>query len=127
MNLLCKKIICEKSFYQVTSGYAWADSSLRRWLNTEFYHTFSEKERADIILSRRNSLLDYVYLLNIDEAERIEQHILSCGAWWWLRSLGANVDLIAGVYSDGSLDYDGESQYKKGGVRPAITVKSVAE
>ncbi len=76
--LLSKKIIDYREFAD-SNGYNWSDSSLRRWLNNDFYYNaFSDDERK--IIKKRKSVInvpwngtfleetfDYCFLLNYED------------------------------------------------------------
>ena len=122
LTLLCKEIICQMLFYQSSkNGFAWTVSSLRAWLNSEFFNTFTEEEKSNIICGQ--GISDKVYLLSRGEAERVKINILSCNSWWWLRSIGKSEQYAAGVNPNGSIDYSGIRVSGQGGVRPAITIR----
>ena len=66
---------------------------------------------------------DYVFLLSLDEAEKVDENIRATGSWWWLRSPGNSQNCAAGVFSVGSLDTFGFNVYLGFGVRPALNLK----
>ena len=75
---MSKKIIDYREFAD-SNGYNWSDSSLRRWLNNDFYYNaFSDDERK--IIKKRKSVInvpwngtfleetfDYCFLLNYED------------------------------------------------------------
>lgn len=64
--LIITDIALEYMPFDTSGGSSWTNSSLRAWLNGEFYDsTFSEDEKA-LILSTDSS--DKIFLLNYDEA-----------------------------------------------------------
>ena len=78
------------------------------------------QKTADAVL-----VIDKIFLLSIDEAEKLFANDTSraVGSWWWLRSPGDDQDGAAYVYGGGSLDVDGEYVYCDYGVRPALNLK----
>ena len=115
-TLLSEKPVIKKAFrdaeYQAFDG-TWEKSTLRAWLNGQFYDTFTEAEKALIASTHNvnadnsehgtsggNDTDDYIYLLSVDEAKALDSKILKCGywygqenQWWWLRSPGVNESL----------------------------------
>jgi hypothetical protein len=118
----------------------WKTSSLRQYLNGEFYENcFTKIEKNAIITSdikvNSGDTKDRIYLLSVDEVnkyfknnqERIAVSLVSldgCEDWWWLRCCGydyyhpdkyaACVDGVGRVHADG---YDADHD---GGVRVAL-------
>lgn len=116
-----------KPYHNKYCAVTWADCSLRRWLNGEFYYkAFNEQERRVILPSIIRSgsgpaTEDRVFLLSIDEVNSlfageidrrawptefaVKQH--ACvknslrGCWWWLRSNGGFVGYAALVAPGG--------------------------
>lgn len=118
MYVLCETIICDKAFYN--SGNDWNKSTLRKWLNEEFYKNAFDNEEKECI-KEVNS--DKVTLLSKEEAEKLmTQQERSLGSYWWLRSASPRDSYDAWiVYSGGSLS----DAYVIGahGVRPALNLK----
>ena len=65
-----------------------------------------------------------LFLLSVEEAEKIPQEILACDSWWWLRSPGGN-----SIYAM-KVDYDGYARSNSyvysayNAVRPALFLSS---
>lgn len=122
----------------------WEQSTVRAWLNEQFYYTFTEEERALIskthITTPANAehgtpggedTDDYIFLLSVDEANALDSKVRRAGywygqenQWWWLRSPGANKSYIAYAGTkknivDSSGDVAGNAC---GGVRPALNL-----
>ena len=119
----------DEKFTRIT----WADCSLRRWLNADFYNrAFNEQERALILPVRiagdaGPATEDRVFLLSVEEAERLfaddndrmavpTAYAVQNGActddeygccWWWLRSRGCYDYRAAHVDYDGGVGDDG--------------------
>ena len=134
----------------------WESASLRAWLNGEFADTaFSPIEREMLVTVHNenpdndrcgtkggNATDDIVYLLTIDEAQRLlrDEQLIGVpsayalkrgvynkgenpGTYWWLRSPGSNQNSAAKVNGDGTVDFRGSGvNYSSYGVRPVITV-----
>lgn len=83
MLLISKYILDAQYYYEINTSaekIGWEDSTVRTWLNTDFYNTaFGEEEKKYIPLSKiisswRNTSIteetdDYVFLLSNDEVE----------------------------------------------------------
>ena len=119
--VLCETKICDKHFDD--SGRRsndWSQSTLRKWLNEEFYKGLFDNEEKECI-KEVNS--DKVTLLSKEEAEKLmTQQERRLGPLWWLRSAhppGSHDAWL--VLSDGSL---GSSYVHFAyGVRPALNLK----
>ena len=111
--LLADTVLDAMYMYQGSSGSTWKDSSIRAYLNGEFYNdAFSDAEKADIVsvtlsnpahsLSDRSgdaATVDSVFLLSEEEVllylPNEEDRIVSDGvadSEWWLRTAGWNAD-----------------------------------
>ena len=124
---------------------AWADCTLRDWLNGEFItKAFNEQEQSmikesDLSNNAGPPTKDRVFLLSIDEARalfansndrRAEPTVYATNhdvytndnsVWWWLRSHGNYINDAAGVNSDGSINDGGHRVIGKHGcIRPAL-------
>ena len=110
----------------------WAECSLRRWLNGEFYNTaFNREERGAVVPGSVSNNAgpeteDRVFLLSTAEAEslfvgdddrRSEPSFFAAAnaihadasgcCWWWLRSRGGPANLAAVVNAGGCVDSGG--------------------
>jgi len=78
--IITEDIIDQRSFHDVYKDITWADCSLRKYLNSEFYDQFSADDKARIIsVLNKNpdnqwygtkggeDTLDSIFLLNLDE------------------------------------------------------------
>lgn len=127
--------------YVMTDMITWDKSSLRHWLNNEFYNnTFSQSEKVKILSStvgnNRNPKYideadggiteDNVFLLSISEVKRYfsSDRDKSIGISWWLRSPGDNCCYrAASVNNDGSVNYYGNYiDDNDVAVRPALWI-----
>ena len=66
---------------------------------------------------------DYVFLISVQEAWRVDEDVLYLDSSWWLRSAGAIEYDIAGVSEKEYIVYDGFSSEYIHGVRPALNIK----
>ncbi|MCR5137085.1 MAG: leucine-rich repeat domain-containing protein [Oscillospiraceae bacterium] len=136
--LIAEKPICERAYDGKYKNTTWKASSLRAWLNGEFYEKhFSEEEKAAIVESElRNSdnpdngtadgdnTRDKVFLLSIDEAMKYFQNDRdrATRSQWWLRSRSSHdLDTVI-VGSDGRILYSGYHVSSSNGVRPALKI-----
>ncbi len=74
----------------------WGKSSLRTYLNSEFYEKISKEIGKDNIVAFKRNLLsldghteygesdDFVSLLTVDEYRKYRKHIPNTYDWWWL-------------------------------------------
>lgn len=74
----------------------WKESSLRSYLNNEFYKKVTKEIGEDNIVAFKRDLLsldgqeeygetdDFVSLLTVDEYRKYRKHIPNTGDWWWL-------------------------------------------
>lgn len=116
--LLADRVIDEKSYNEEYASITWENSTIRTWLNGEFFNSaFDAYEQKMIketnVINSDNSYYniaggenttDKVYLLSLDEvvnsdygfpnmygpdiATRVAQNKDSSNVWWWLRSPG---------------------------------------
>ena len=140
VTLFMKESFINKKYNDSNTEVTWETCTLRKYLNDEFYNTFSDEDKAKIALTHNtnpnNSLYgtnggedtdDYIYLLSTDEANALSDTIRanSNGSWWWLRSPGDNSYYVAQVApEDGFVYSDGfaVSEFNDG-VRPALNLK----
>ncbi len=129
--VISKYIICHRVFDK--SKLTWEESSLRKWLNSNFYKkAFSEKEQAVIILSnikhedeflKGNDTSDRIFILSKNDAikyfsddyDRIGYFYDGVIEGWWLREDNRSKD----AYSDWDQE-DWEENYNSDD-HPAVT------
>ena len=70
--LLSEHVIECRAYHNVYEEVAWADSDVRKYLNEEFYNSFTAQERAQILECAQdsNSVMDKIFLLSQDEVLR---------------------------------------------------------
>ncbi len=135
VTLLMKNLLTTKKYNDSETKVTWETCTLRRYLNSDFYNTFSDEDK-DLIARKHNSTPnneagiggndtdDYVYLPDISEAKKIDFDIKKCSNHWWLRSPGVSKnDFAAITQSDGYIYPAGEFATKLYGVRPVVTLE----
>lgn len=127
----------DKKFDENSSD--WNESSLREYLNNEFYEKIArEVGRENIISSKRNLLSldgqteygetdDFVSLLTVDEYRKYRKFIPNTDEWWWLITPWSTPcnnykSTVAVVSPSGFFNYYGCRSY--GGVRPVCIFSS---
>jgi hypothetical protein len=134
--LLCDKIIAKKPFNEILENTSWQSCSLQKYLNGEFYASFTQSEKSRISKEK-------IFLLSIEETAKYlgdsnrlkyskfavddrynetRKAADSSGSfvWWWLRSQGEDPDFAAYVCTAGVLRLQGVLVNISGGVRPAL-------
>ena len=132
--LISKHILFRMAFDTQNVG-TWKTSSLRKFLNENFYEncfTKAEKSRIDLSKISVNSgdTEDRLFLLSIDEVneyfnsdrERIAASLDGQESSWCLRCRGDYDNYAAFVFRDGCVDYGGgySAGRDDGGVRVAL-------
>ncbi len=83
-------------------------------------------EKLIVSTVETNIEITEVTLLSIEEYEACKDRVPIINDWWWLRSPGLAGDDAAGVYADGSIDYDGNGVNFDGyGIRPALRIRNL--
>ncbi|MCL1894681.1 MAG: DUF6273 domain-containing protein [Holophagaceae bacterium] len=121
------------------TSVTWETCDLRKYLNSDFLQSFSEKEQRQIaetsIINPNNpqhrtsggkDTTDKVFLLSIEEAHRYfsDNSDRKANDWWWLRSPGHGDGLAACVDGDGFINVNGYNAYDIHlcGPRPALII-----
>lgn len=127
----------DKKFDENSSN--WNESSLREYLNNEFYEKIArEVGRENIISSKRNLLSldgqteygetdDFVSLLTVDEYRKYRKFIPNTDEWWWLITPWSTPcnnykSTVAVVSPSGGID--GHGCLSRDGVRPVCIFSS---
>ncbi len=118
--LLKKTALPEMAYNDNTVDVTWENSSIRKWLNSDFLNeTFSKLERKNMVVSDVNNndnkvygtdggndTKDYVFLLSIDEADKYQSLFPVFKNNGWLRSPGYNQGSAAFISVSGKImDY----------------------
>lgn len=154
--IISQKGIEGKRYNETPGNTFWENSSLRKWLNEDFYNSaFTDEEKKIIIkanlINYKNAkyrtenggnTIDSVFLLSIEEAERLfpsnKERVISPtqlaksrgvfldkngNSWWWLRSSGCSLNYAADVDYGGDVDsYGSDRYYSINCVRPALWI-----
>ncbi|MDR2559318.1 MAG: leucine-rich repeat domain-containing protein [Oscillospiraceae bacterium] len=141
--LIITEDVTERKPYHADGGeITWEHSTVRQYLNGEFYNSFSSSEQGRIVettiinsnnpthgTAGGNNTTDNIFLLSIDEAQtyftdnasRIAINANGEAIWWWLRSPSTDGDCAAFVSEDGIVRVSGyDVSDNDGGVRPAL-------
>lgn len=141
--IVLKNILCLKQYNKDLNDVSWGTSTLREWLNNDFFATFTKAEQYKIMLSdvkadsnkgfntkAGEDTQDKVFILSTTElreymatyAERKAEYN-GKAACYWVRTPGANKMIFSFVNDEGGINYFG-SQVGNGkiGVRPAMWV-----
>ncbi len=57
--MMTEAIIQQRPYHDAYREITWADCSLRKYLNGEFYNSFSEADRAQIVTATNHSRVNY--------------------------------------------------------------------
>ena len=138
--LLSKYVLERRAYHESSKDIAWEESDIRSYLNGEFYDSFTEQDKAQIVETQvinndnpwfgtagGNDTTDKVFLLSLEEVVKYfgdsgpgKEH-QECS--WWLRSPGIDNGDAANVRSDGFLRTHGRSMTLADcGVRPAMWI-----
>ncbi|MBR1453827.1 MAG: hypothetical protein IJ593_04200 [Lachnospiraceae bacterium] len=143
--LLSKYVLTSHTYNGENADITWENSTIRKWLNSEYINTiFSKKEQGSILTTDvinndnaefgtkgGNNTKDKLFLLSIDEVnkyfssdnQREATYKGGSSNFWWLRSPGYYQDNAAYVGNGGDLREAGYGVYDGNGVRPALWVK----
>ena len=141
--LITDEVIDEMQYYSEWKYITWKQSTIRQYLNSEFYNTFSEEEKAVIketdIVNNNNpeygttggeNTKDKIFLLSIDEVNKYFASDNDRVAYyngdpcsWWLRSPGFYRLNVARVLSNGSVNTSGGDVNRECGIRPVLNLE----
>lgn len=117
--LIAKEAVTSLPYHEELKAVAWNDSTLCRWLNTEFIKSFSEEQRASIMPTTVDGQINSLFLFNDAEANSWEfDYTMSIEGDWWLRTNEDGMALY--VDADGDVNGDGENVNRSKGVRPVM-------
>ena len=148
MLLLSEQVLFTRAFHDSYEPANWETSDIRRYLNSDFLHTFSAEERERIVQTQADAINDYVFLLSVDEivthlrgtvreelngadiwriTDENNIHRIAFDAsgryrWWWTRSAGMTDTTTVNVGLSGYILLDGFPVVEEGGIRPAMWV-----
>jgi len=146
--LVSEKLITDMKYNDNSEedNVTWENSSIRKWLNNEFYDTAFTDEEKDVIVettlinensaaSYESSTVDKVFLLSLSEVDKyinigndkyaydricsFDDDIVSS---WWLRAPFKKNQVFSAINADGLANVYFSGNYELG-VRPAIWIK----
>lgn len=136
--LLATSCIDHMPYHEQNTAVTWENCDLRKYLNEDFYETFSDEEKAMILPVENDNpdhaasgtpggakTTDKIFLLSLDEVEKYcsDNVELAEDRSWWLRSPGKDSAHAACVGTLGTVFEDGFSVVQSGnGVRPALWI-----
>ena len=123
MLLITTKPIAEKPFHDEIKKVTWETSYLRRWLNEEFFNSFSDAQKDQILATDTGSVEDKIFLLSSDEMDELtnsEKTLFMTTEEWWTRT--SSEDGIVYATSGGWVNAEGDQVVRDKGVRPAIWI-----
>jgi hypothetical protein len=142
--IISEDIIEHRPYHADGVETTWEHSTIRQYLNGDFYNSFSSADQNRIISTNiinsdnptfdtagGNDTTDNIFLLSIDEAQtyfaddsaRIVLDSDGEASWWWLRSPGYFSYRAASVCDYGSVRINGLYVFHNyGGVRPALWI-----
>lgn len=132
--VISKYCLEQKPFNSILASVTWKDSTIRTWLNNDFYNNaFSSDERNKIFnttfLTDEIETTDKVFLLDEEDASLLPISMLKAKAtdyvstshcYWFLRNTGS-VSNVAYVSYDGKLGYY-ENVDREWWIRPVMWI-----
>lgn len=113
--LITKEPIDEMAYNTEYKSIDWENSSIRKWLNEEFYNTFDENEKSKILKKDNDS----VFLLSKEDIKEYKK-LKNTKSSWWISSSGDEKTKAMYVTANGTVSTNGEIVTKLHGVRPSI-------
>lgn len=140
--ILTEDIIDMCDYNEGSEHTNWETCSLRRYLNGEFYRSFSEAERARIIETELENpdnpiygspgcanTMDNIFLLTVDDVRKFfSSHNDGVAKWqgepdwWWLRTPGRDLSYSSVVSKIGVPLYGDHEDPEIRGLRPAMYI-----
>jgi hypothetical protein len=135
--LITENIIDNRPYHSERVDITWENCSLRKYLNAEFYDSFSESDKKLIAKTHLvnedsdygplggNDTDDYIFLLSLSEAFQYNGDdedlvINETDPWWWLRTPGDRNENASVFYYYG--DSVGDLVIGDYGVRPTLYI-----
>lgn len=123
MLLISKEPIAEKPFHDEIKKVTWETSYLRNWLNEEFFNSFSDAQKDQILATNTGSVEDKIFLFSLDEMVELvnsEKITFKTTDEWWTRT--SSEDGIMYATAKGWVKAAGDQVVRDKGVRPAIWI-----
>ena len=149
--VLCETVIDKRAYQTKTDDISWGNSDLREYLNSDFYDSFNDGEKAKIVypIRSKTDVEDKLFLLSIEEiltylgsgyldqnknngiwiddvdnVKRIVKDSTNLAVRWWMRSPCKINNVATIVEDDGRINTRGVyANIISIGVRPAMWVK----
>ncbi len=115
--LIAKECIDEKPYNNEYKSVNWENSSIREWLNEDFYNCFDENEKDRILKDSEKE--DAIFLLSSKEIKEYEK-LKNTNKAWWIAEKGENETKAMYVRTNGKVNEEGDLVTKLHGVRPCI-------
>lgn len=115
--LITKEPIEEKEYNIEYKSINWENSSLRKWLNEDFYEGFDEKEKARLL--KNTTQTDTIFLLS-QENIKSYQKLRKASKSWWVAGEENEKTKATYVEENGNINNEGDIVTKLHGVRPSI-------
>lgn len=113
--LIAKEVIDEMAYNTEYKSIDWENSTIRKWLNEDFYNTFDETEKAKILKDES----DNIFLLSNNDVKNYKK-LKNVNTTWWIRTSGDETTKAMYVTSNGNIVEKGDIVTKLHGVRPSI-------
>ena len=142
--IVTETIVGQRAYNDVLTGVTWKDSTIRKYLNSDFLYDFDDREKnmifSTMIKNEKNTeygtsggedTIDAVFLLStndikylfVDDNDRIPEVDEVNAKWCWLRSPGGNNSYASIVDANGAVSEGGNAvNNKEGGFRPAMWI-----
>lgn len=123
--LLCNESVIT-SIFQSSIPFStanWKNSTIRKWLNAEFFNTFSSSEKEKIIVTSNENVDDKIFLLSKSDFIRTRKNIFNINKEWWLRPSGTGFIEYYSVNNSLNIKIDIDKSDEKA-VRPALYIKN---
>lgn len=115
--LITKEPIEEMPYHEEYKAIDWENTSLRKWLNEEFYQSFDEKEKARLL--KNTAQMDDIFLLSNENIKSYSK-LKKANKSWWIASEGSEKTNAMYVEENGTINQKGDIITKSHGVRPSI-------
>lgn len=113
--LITKDAIDEMAYNTEYKTIDWESSTIRKWLNEEFYNTFDNTEKEKILANES----DNIFLLSNDDVKEYKK-LKNTNTTWWLSTSGDETTKAMYVNSNGRIVKEGDIVTRLHGVRPSI-------
>ena len=121
--LICQSEIGEQAYNTELANVSWENSSIRKWLNNDFFKGFSKEDLAKIIDNNTdNKVMDKAFLLSAEEFSEYSNYGLKI-KYWWLRDKAEDPTKAMFInINNGGIMTDGDLVTRLRSVRPCIWI-----